>query len=365
MGYPGPAVRAAARGERVPGALIDFAASESALEHRMAAILLESIDDVSAAQPEALAALNAYDMAVAAQRRRQDLVFESVHQTLSQHDLTHTFVKGPVSAIRWFETPTQRPYSDIDVVIPAQLLASAVTALDPTHEALEVFEDRRSSAAVTSVQIEIDGVKVDLQTDALRTGLPSIDVEGWNRGESVLTEDNPIPVFSNEHDMVVFLLHQGRDRFRFLLGVAEVRSRLGAEIDWGRVEMLARREGVWDQVAVALEVMCDELGHDPPVSAPGGWRVRLWRRLWRKEVRLLGEVGRIKHVVRGRWLMPLTMRGRMFATLGILVRSVFPPDAVLRLRYPDSNGPYLWRVFADRFRTVGRRRIWVLRHQRR
>lgn len=359
MAYPAPLLQAVARGEDVSADEVTLAVAEMAVEHRMAALVLRSVIDQSRVPAAALALLMAADMSVVARRASQERALRTVRDQLVGRGVTHTFVKGPVSAIRWFDDPTNRPYADIDVIVPKGMdFVSAVAALDASNPAIKVL-GAHGAEAVSSVGVFVEGVSVDLQTDALRSGLTPLSYREWSVGTDWLGAGWGLPVLDAEHDLVMFLLHQGRDRFRFLLGVAEARSRLEHVIDWQRVESIARREGIWEQIAVAVEVMCQELGLDPPVSPPSGWRTRLWRRLWRPEVRLLGEVGRVRHIVRGRWLMPLTMKGRTIDGLGHVIRSVFPPDAVLRLKYPRARGPYLWRVFASRARVISRRRLWV------
>jgi hypothetical protein len=242
-------------------------------------------------------------------------------------------------------------------------LREAVAALDETNPVLTLPDDE-VVRHLSSVVLLIDGVGVDLQTDALRSGLEPVDSTAWTVGSDRVTinEDLRLQALDNEHDLVMFFIHQGRDRFRYLLAMAEASRRLDAPIDWVKVESIARNEGIWEQVAVALEVACDELGRQTPIVMPRGWRTSLWRYLWRQKVRLLGEHGRIRYIRRARWLMPLTMRGRTNDALRWLWRSAFPPDAILRLNHPEATGPYLWRVVASRLHIIGHRRAWALRN---
>jgi hypothetical protein len=361
MAHPDALVKSVARGETLSGEQISPAVVDSAIEHRMAALLLGAIEDPSVLAPEVAASLTAFDMAVTARRVAQDRVVSVLHQRLDAAGVTHTFVKGPASARRWFERPTDRPFSDVDLVVPpGHHFSAALAELAPTHPALDLLGGQGYQQFLTAAEMTMEDVRVDLQTDALRMGLTPRDTQGWTVGTDRLGPES-LPVLDPEHDLVMFLLHQARDRFRFLLGVAELRRRMMHHLDWDRVEALARREGIFDQVGVALEVMCSELGITTPLKAPSGWRSALWRRMWHEDVRLLGEIGRIRHVVRGRWLMPILVRGRSGEAMVYLLRALFPPDAIMRQRYPTASGPYLWRVLATRFRVIGRRRLWVWR----
>lgn len=366
MARPHDLLRAVARGKSVAGSAVDAAVVESAMEHRMASLLLASVVAPDEISTGAAATLIAFDMAVIARRRQQDEIMELVHERLDAAGVTHTFLKGATSAIRWFEKPTHRPYSDIDVVVPpGEPLRVAVRSLDELHPVLPVLESP-TARLISSVDMTVGGVRIDVQADALRTGLAPKGGESWIIGtrELEFSSGKRFRVLDPEHDLVMFLLHQGRDRFRYLLGVAEAGRRLERPLDWKRVEAISRAEGIWDQVAVALEIMCNELRMEVPVKAPAGWRTALWRKLWRPEVRLLGELGRIRHMGRAKWIMPLTMRGRSIDTLNWLARSLFPPDPVLRHKYPQASGPYLWRVVSSRVRVVGRRRVWVWKRSR-
>jgi hypothetical protein len=360
MARPHELIRAVARGEQIHGAEVTSDVAESAIEHRMVGLLLDSVSSSADIVDEVSVPLHAVQMAISARRREHDRVLSLVHRQLDEAGVIHTIVKGPASALRWFDKPVNRPYADLDVIVPAgEHFAKAVETLDPANPVVTLLGGP-AAPYVSSVDVVVDGVDVDLQTNALRFGpTPKSDAE-WNMGSDRLEEG--VRVFDAEHDLVVFLLHQGRDRFRFLVGVAESRLRLKHPIDWDRVERIARAEGIWEQIAVALEVMCDELQIDTPVRSPAGWRSSFWRRAWTPDVRLLGETGRVRHIVRARWLMPLTMRGRVAEAAGWMLRSVFPPDALLRFRHPATRGPYLWRVVASRAQVIGERRLFAWRH---
>lgn len=362
MSRPHEVIRAVARGETVVGSAVTRAVADSALEHRMAGLLLAAVSERSEIPRDVSIPLVALDLAVVVRRRDQDRVWGLLQEQLDGAGVVHTFIKGPVSALRWFDRPADRPYSDIDVVVPpGRHFVDAVALLDPENPAIEILLGSDDRGRISSVDVVVDGVSVDIQTDALRCGIPPSRGECWSVGTERL--ESGARILDPEHDLVMFLLHQARDRFRFLLGVAETERRLRSPIDWKRVEEIAREEGIWDQVAVALEVLCDELAMRSPIRPPSGWRTWLWRRLWRPHVRFLGEDGRGRHILRGRWLMPLTMRGRFLDAVGWIVGSAFPGESIIALRYPDMKGPYLWRVVMARARVIGRRRIWALKHR--
>lgn len=363
MAYPDPLLVDFVRGETIDGGRITAVVANSAMEHRLAPMLLDSPGAQEIMDQESLARLTAFDLAVETRQRQLYKVMARVHRRLDEVGAPHTFLKGATSAQRWFDKPTHRPYVDIDVLVEKIDLRRAIAALDESNPALALPGDE-ADRHLSSVVLLIDGVGVDLQTDALRTGLAPVDSTAWTIGSDqvAISEGLDLPALNNEHDLVMFLIHQGRDRFRYLLAMAEARRRLQAPIDWATVESIARNEGIWEQVAVALEVTCDELGRDVPVVMPGGWRTSLWRWLWRPKVRLLGEHGRIRHIRRARWLMPLTMRGRAGDALRWLWRSALPPDAILRLNHPGATGPYLWRVVSSRLHVIGHRRAWAWRN---
>jgi hypothetical protein len=363
MAYPDPVLMDFIRGERIDASSVTAAVVGSAIEHRVAPLLLDSMTAPETMDAVPAAQLNAFDLFVEAKRRELDTVMSLVHHRLNEVGIPHTFVKGATSAARWFDKPTHRPYVDVDILVAKKYLRKAVEALDETNAILTMPEND-VERNLSSVVLVIEDVGVDLQTDALRSGLAPIDYTAWTVGSEIVAvkEDLSLPALDNEHDLVMFLLHQGRDRFRYLLGIAEGSRRLDAGIDWEAVESIARKEGIWEQVAVSLEVICEELGRPTPITTPRGWRTRLWRFLWRRKVRLLGDLGRVKHIRRARWLMPLTTKGRIADALKWLLRSAFPPNAILRLNHPRTRGPYLWRVVASRVHIVSSRRLRAWRN---
>jgi hypothetical protein len=362
MGYPDPALVKFVRSAKIEEKSFTHALAESAIEHRVAPLLLDSMEDSGAIDRDVASLLTAVDLAMEARGSALVSVMTKVHLRLVDLEVPHTFFKGATAAARWFDKPKHRPYADIDVLVPSPDFRRAIAGLDEAHPLLSLPAADLEQYFSTVVLL-IDGVGVDVQTDALRTGLGPVDSMSWAVGtdQVAIREQVNVPALDTEHDLVMFLLHQGRDRFRYLLGVAEAARRLKAEIDWEIVESIARKEGIWEQVGVALEVLCDELGQSTPIKMPTGWRVALWRYLWRPKVRLLGPIGHIKHIRRARWLMPLTMKGRAADTLKWILRSAFPPDHVLRLRSPEATGPYLWRLVASRLVMIGTRRARALR----
>lgn len=365
MAHPHHILRTVARGHTVEGSQLDAAVVISAIEHRMAPLLLSAVPELEDIPTAERSLLVTFTMTMAAQRKHQNEVMELVHERLDAAGVTHTHVKGAASAVRWFVEPTQRIYADIDVIVgPGEPFQKAVHALDPSHPTLPILESS-VARSISSVAMSIDGVAVDLQTDALRTGLEPRSC-AWVVGTDQLELDSGtrLSVLDPEYDLVMFLLHQGRDRFRYLLGIAEARLRLRHPYDWAKIEAISRSEGIWEQIAVALEVICDELDIEVPVEVPKNWRPALWRRLWPSRVRLLGDVSQVRYIIRARWLMPLTMEGRFLDALGWLARSAFPPDLVLRLRYPNARGPYLWRTVSTRIQVITDRRTWVWKRTR-
>ena len=117
----------------------------------------------------------------------------------------------------------------------------------PQDEVMALVHDRLNAAG---------GHAHDGERSVVRTAL---DRRPTQRPRLELGTGMRLKVLDPKEDLVMFLLHQGPDPFRYLLRVAEVRQRLQHPLDWMKIEAISRAKGIWEQVYVALEVLCEEL----------------------------------------------------------------------------------------------------------
>lgn len=181
MAKPHPLLPALAAGTAFDPGKITFAVVDSAIEHRVAGLLLaRSRDRLSALPRRAAVALTAFDIAVAAQRSKQLAALKVVQETLG--DVDHVIFKGIVSSVRWFDDPLHRPFSDIDVVVASsESLPDVVELLDPKHPNLSAIRQVPTRYS-QSVRITVEGITVDLQSDPLRMGIgPNSPTYGGRR----------------------------------------------------------------------------------------------------------------------------------------------------------------------------------------
>ncbi|HEX2154962.1 MAG TPA: nucleotidyltransferase family protein [Acidimicrobiia bacterium] len=366
MSRPHLLVARVAAGQEIEPESVALDVVDSAIEHRMAGLLLHSCRHaLEALPPESAAKLTAYDLGIAARRTRLLEVLRITHERLSEEGIPHIVFKGPVSATRYFPDPLLRPFADLDVVIPEPAhLLQAVHALIPDHPDLDVLK-KVPPHSLDTLSVTIGDVSVDLQTDPLRMGIGPRQRNVWTKRTKTMELEGvgAIEVYDDEADLLIFLLHQARDRFRYALGIAEARLRFERDIEWTRVDELARQEGLFDQISVATRVIHEELGASSNGAPESGWRSRLWTRLWSPQVRLLGDVGRFRHKRRAAWLMPLTAQGRSWEAARWILHKAFPSDAELRLRHPSASGPYLWRLVWARIRIAVQQRLWARRRE--
>ena len=89
---------------------------------------------------------------------------ELVHERLDAAGVTHTLVKGAAWAIRWFEKPTHRPYSDIDSRCRAEPLWATIRALNDSHPVLSSLNSR-AAQSVSAVEMTLGGVRAALRLE--------------------------------------------------------------------------------------------------------------------------------------------------------------------------------------------------------
>ncbi len=197
-------------------------------------------------------------------------------------------------------------------------------------------------------------IPVDVHFDLFKLGFPSsLDAEIWARSTWLETVTVPLTVrvLDPETSLLHALIHLGRDRFRRLLGYVDVAHMVEhGEINWDEMQSLARAEGIDSPAAVALSAVADIQHLKVGPIESHGWRLPLWKFLWRDETRLLGDVGNYKFRRRGTWLLPLTTRGRGLEAFRWIVKTILPPGALLDELHPGLSGPYLWRLIYGRSR---------------
>ncbi|HSJ33830.1 MAG TPA: nucleotidyltransferase family protein [Acidimicrobiia bacterium] len=366
MARPHPLLVDLAAGRPIDPAGIDATVVESAEDHRMTGLLLDEVRTAGVeVDRQVWARLEALDLQASVGRNRLVEAAASIHDRLAAVGIDHLFFKGIVEAYRVFEAPGHRPFADIDVCLaPGESLTRAVLALEPDFPDADALDDLVEGGYTSTVGFFTAGVPIDLHIDVVRVGRGARHPAQWWEATTGVAVPGvgDLRALDREASFAVFVLHQARDRFRYLIGCAEFVRRLRAGVDLGRVKALVEAEGLWDQLAVAIEVLSSEVGIETPVTAPASWRTRLWRRLWSPDIRLLGTEGRVRNPRLGSWLMPLTARGRAWETLRWIGRSALPPDARLRRLHPEARGPYLWRVVTTRI-TSRWRRLAARRHQ--
>lgn len=360
MSRPHPLLVELASGRPVDLDLIDDDVIDSAIEHRMVGVLLNTLRQATDGPPgQPLIRLEALDMIWFNRRRAVMRAAGLLHDHLTALGIAHLFFKGVVEAHRLFPDPGLRSFVDIDVLLaPDTSLTRTVRSIDPDYPHLEALDSLAASGHLTAVTVEFSDHYVDLHTDLLRIGRGSPRPGLWwqHRTPIALPGIGEVDALDDESSLIAFLIHQGRDRFRYLISAVEYRSRISRPVRWELVQQLAEADGVWDQVAAAATVLSRVSGLPLPFTAPTTLRYRTWLRLWSEAVILRGHEGRLRHNRRADWLMPLLARGRLIQTLGWIATSAFPPDALLRIRHPDASGPYLWRAITARSRVYLRRR---------
>ncbi len=310
--------------------------------------------------PMAVQTLAAEDMAVTAHHAKLWRTLDEVVGTLGAAGIGTVTFKGVTDEARWFHRTGERPCADVDVVIDdIDRFDDAIAALMPTHQLIGQATRIARRGQARAIDLPIGDVTVDLHVDPVKVGPGWVNPKTWwSHTEPYSTPSGDIVrVFDREATTALRLLHLGRDRFRTLLGLVEVQRLADAGVDWSIVRTLADMEGVGAPVGVAAEVVAEELRVEPFLTPSNDWRTRWWRKLWKPEMRLLGELARVRYVRRSQWLLPLSMPGRVFETLAWMGRTAVPPAALFDLKHPGHDGPYAWRLIAARNSYLVKRRL--------
>jgi Uncharacterised nucleotidyltransferase len=360
---PHPALVDVASGRGLPAVRDPMPLLRSAFAHGMTGLLLS---DVQRSDPPwraiALAVLTARQAAVQAWHERLWAELARVAELLDQVGVEVAVAKGVLAEARWYDRTGERPCNDLDLLLsPAHLhrLDDVVAAIEPSHPLCGKVRGLAERGLLQSIDLEHDGVPVDLQWDILKLGIPSRNRQAiWDRTVPyTLPDGRSLRTLDAECSFVHFLVHLNKDRFRRLLGFVDVaRIHDREDLDHAAVRCLARADGIETSVGASLGVVMRTLGRQAGDHRPAtGVRSLVWRIAWRPSVRLRATESTIRFRHR-QWLIAVLSRGRVLEAMRCWVRQTFPPADLLAYLHSD----YARRWGAEPVSVTPRSRLWAL-----
>jgi len=335
----------------------------SAAEHRMTGLLWSRVADGHLDVPKpAMMELARTDLRTRAHHLRLWEIATMVRDRLGDHGIGVAMAKGVAAEARWYDRIGERPAKDVDLLLEPgaeQRLSEVFDALEPRvrHGDAALL---LTTGYLQSIDLDVEDVEVDLHTDIFKIGVPTrqIDVM-WRRIRKVAgPHGTAINALDPELSFVHFLLHLNRDRFRFLLGFADIGQIMRREeLDWEFIADFVRREGFDAIVYSALDAVVTTLDLAyPPLPRPRGLRAGAWRRLWPAHLRLQRRTQKAIPY-RRQYYIPLLARGRFVEAARCVVRrQLLPPRSIIDLHHGDVPGPYLVRLVLGRWRQQRRER---------
>jgi Uncharacterised nucleotidyltransferase len=360
---PHPALIEVAAGRGLPAVTDAGPLLRSAFAHGMAGLLLS---EVERARPPwrrtALAVLTARQASVRAWHERLWAGLTSVAATLDDLGVEVAVAKGVVAEARWYDRMGERPCSDLDLLLsPAQLsrIDDVVAAIEPSHPLCGQVRRLAERGLLQSIDLERDGVPIDLHWDILKLGIPSRNRQAiWDRTVPFSSPDGRLlRVLDAESSFVHLLVHLNKDRFRRLLGFVDVaRIHELEDLDHAAVRRLARTDGIEASVGASWDVVVRTLGvRAGDDLQAGGVRSVVWQIAWRPSVRLRATESTIRFRHR-QWLIAVLSRGRAVEAVRCWARVTFPPAELLA--YHHSG--YARRWGAEPVSVAPRSRGWAL-----
>jgi len=367
MAHPTPALVALALGSEL-GVVTDLKQLiDSAAEHHMSGLLWTRVSrgEIEVAQ-EVKVQLASQDLVVRARHARLWESIANIRQRLAGLDVELAVLKGVPSEARWYDRMGERPCADLDLLInPSQTsqVLQVVALLQPDHPMQETFLSDFEKGLLHSVDLQVDGIAIDLHLDPLKLGPRSSGRELlWERTVYwQLPDGRGARVLDAEASLVHFLITLNRDCFCWMLGFSDIARLLAREtIDWYAVEALTSSCGVNVPVSSTLQTVANILGLEVPLAPRSGWRAMTWRLVWRESVRLEGELGWWRHRHRN-YLLPFLTDWPLSQSLRWLLRQFVLSRTVVASANMGLKGPWLWRLAAGRLRRLRARRRTIRR----
>ena len=346
---PHPALLELAAGRPLPAVDDHDELGRSALEHRMSGLLWSAISAGAIEGPPAWRErLAGADLVTRSRHQRLWRTLADVTRQLDAVGVPVAAFKGVTAEHRWYARMGDRPCVDLDLVVhPEHLdrIDAVIEAVQPGHPLQGQVGQLVAHGRLQSVELlTADGVSIDLHADAFKLWLPSRRDVVWSRTVELDTPDGAtVRALDAEASLVHFLIHLTKDRFRWLLGYADV-ARVAAttDLDHEFVAWWVRTEGLDVHYRAALDTVMRTLALDLPASSPRGPRALVWHAVWRPAIRLRGDEGLVRFRQRQVWAT-LLARGRTTAKARFLARKVVPTPELVGYRRP-GGGPVLWRL---------------------
>lgn len=356
---PHPALVELAAGRALPPVHDHDEVARSALEHRMGGLLWSAVRDDATWPPTCRERLAGADLVV--RRRHQELwsAFAALSRTLGAEGIRVATFKGVAAEHRWYDRLGARPCNDLDLLLdPSQLdrVDEIVALVEPGHALRDRVGTLVQKGLLQSVELRTaTGTSVDLHVDLFKLWLPSPRDAVWGHTVSLTAPDGTsVRAVDAPMSLVHFLVHLTKDRFRWLLGYADVARVLrDAALDRDAAARIARDAGVDVHYALGLDTVVRTLGIDEPVPAPPRARGAVWSTVWRPSIRLRGDEGVIRFRQRQIWVT-LLARGRVADKARFLRRKALPPAELAAYRRPGAAS-YFQRVTAARVADAVRR----------
>jgi hypothetical protein len=360
---PHPALIDLAAGRGLPSVTDPMPLLRSAFAHGMAGLLLSEIERTDPPWRRiALAVLTARQASVRLWHERLWAALASISAILDDAGIDVAIAKGIAAEARWYTRMGERPSNDLDLLLsPAHLdrIDDIVAAIEPSHPLCGKVGRFARAGNIQSVDLEFEGVPIDLHWDILKLWIPSRNQQAiWDRTVPLaLPDGRSVRALDAECSFVHFLVHINKDRFRRLLGFADVaRIYQREDLDLAAMQRLVRADGIETSVSASWDVVVRTLGLDASNEfAAGPVRSLVWHIAWRPSVRLRATESTIRFRHR-QWLIALLGRGRALETLRCWVRMSFPPADLLA--YLHSEYAYRWG--AEPVSTTPRSRLWAL-----
>jgi hypothetical protein len=302
-----------------------------------------------------------FDLATRAWHRRLWDTLASARARLTGLSLDAATMKGVTTEARWYRRVGERPCLDVDLLLApgsARRADEILDALEPGHELRGSIVELLTTGAMQSVDVEIDGVRVDVHFDLFKLGIPARQPDVlWEHTEPLpLSDGDAVRVPDAETALLHALLHANKDGFPRLLGLADVaRILCASDLDWGFIDRFVRAEGLEVPAYRSLETVTRLLRLPTPARSGWGARSAIWSIFWREGTILGAGGGGARD--RRQDVIPFLARGRSGDALRWSRWVVLPPPVVLRRRYPDVSGPYLWRVARGKVRAARERNV--------
>ena len=221
-----------------------------------------SLFTLSSSLERMLTELQPYYQSIARRNMLMSAELIKLMKLFKDHNIEILAFKGPVLAQSAYGDITLRRYGDLDLLLRREDFRTAARLMrERGYAPLFPIDDYRGDKVLFDLNNDCPfydrkrGLAVELHWDFFRKlALPTVKLHPWDNPGTIYLNGAEIPTLNDESHLLYLSLHGSKHIYERLLWIVDLDRfvRAHPDLDWDRVETMARRMGVLKMLLFSL-----------------------------------------------------------------------------------------------------------------